>query len=181
MIDYFALKAVAHMDGVPSYIADVPKGATAILVQAEADEKADLDGRIQTILNEIEDLELVVPATFTDKPSEYQAYWNIRKGIFPAVGATRPKGTTALIEDVAFPIETLADALTDLQDLMQRYGYDDGVIYGHALDGNLHFIFSQGFGSKEEVDRYERFIDEVCDVVVNKYDGSLKSGTRHWP
>lgn len=175
MIDYFALKAVQHMDGVPDYIADVPEGATAILVQAESDDQAELESHIATILAEIHDIELVVPATFTDKPSEYQAYWNIRKGIFPAVGATRPKGTTALIEDVAFPIETLADALTDLQQLMQKHGYDDGVIYGHALDGNLHFIFSQGFGSKEAIDRYERFIDEVCDVVVNKYDGSLKA------
>ncbi|WP_415896904.1 FAD-binding and (Fe-S)-binding domain-containing protein [Neptuniibacter sp. QD57_21] len=175
MIDYFALKAVQHMDGVPSYIQGVPEGATAILVQAEADEQEVLESHIATILAEIDDLELVVPASFTDKPSEYQAYWNVRKGIFPAVGATRPKGTTALIEDVAFPIETLADALVDLQQLMQKFGYDDGVIYGHALDGNLHFIFSQGFSSKEEVDRYERFIDEVCDVVVNKYDGSLKA------
>ncbi|WP_415892412.1 FAD-binding and (Fe-S)-binding domain-containing protein [Neptuniibacter sp. PT8_73] len=175
MIDYFALKAVQHMDGVPSYIQGVPEGATAILVQAEADEQEVLESHIATILTEIDDLELVVPASFTDKPSEYQAYWNVRKGIFPAVGATRPKGTTALIEDVAFPIETLADALVDLQQLMQKFGYDDGVIYGHALDGNLHFIFSQGFSSKEEVDRYERFIDEVCDVVVNKYDGSLKA------
>ncbi|WP_415899104.1 FAD-binding and (Fe-S)-binding domain-containing protein [Neptuniibacter sp. QD48_11] len=175
MIDYFALKAVQHMDGVPSYIQGVPEGATAILVQAEADEQEVLENHIATILAEIDDLELVVPASFTDKPAEYQAYWNVRKGIFPAVGATRPKGTTALIEDVAFPIETLADALVDLQQLMQKFGYDDGVIYGHALDGNLHFIFSQGFSSKEEVDRYERFIDEVCDVVVNKYDGSLKA------
>lgn len=175
MIDYFALKAVQHMDGVPDYIADVPEGATAILVQAEADEQSVLEAHIAAILAEIDDLELVVPASFTDKPSEYQAYWNIRKGIFPAVGATRPKGTTALIEDVAFPIETLADALVDLQQLMQNHGYDDGVIYGHALDGNLHFIFSQGFGSQEAIDRYERFIDEVCDVVVNKYDGSLKA------
>ncbi|WP_415901945.1 FAD-binding and (Fe-S)-binding domain-containing protein [Neptuniibacter sp. QD29_5] len=175
MIDYFALKAVQHMDGVPSYIQGVPEGATAILVQAEADEQEVIESHIATILAEIDDLELVVPASFTDKPSEYQAYWNVRKGIFPAVGATRPKGTTALIEDVAFPIETLADALVDLQQLMQKFGYDDGVIYGHALDGNLHFIFSQSFSSKEEVDRYERFIDEVCDVVVNKYDGSLKA------
>ncbi|MCE2028730.1 FAD-binding and (Fe-S)-binding domain-containing protein [Sessilibacter corallicola] len=175
MIDYYALKAVQDMDGVPDYIADVPQGATAILVQAEADERENLERDVATILAEIDDLELVVPASFTDKPEEYQAYWTIRKGIFPAVGATRPKGTTALIEDVAFPIETLADALVDLQNLMQKYGYDDGVIYGHALDGNLHFIFSQGFSNKEEIDRYERFIDEVCDVVVDKYDGSLKA------
>ncbi|WP_026960503.1 FAD-binding and (Fe-S)-binding domain-containing protein [Aliagarivorans taiwanensis] len=175
MIDYYALKVVQHMDGVPEFVANLPQGATAILVQTEAEMLSVLKGQIHTILGEVHDLPLVVPASFTDKPSEYQAYWNIRKGIFPAVGATRPKGTTALIEDVAFHIESLADALTDLQQLMQQFGYDDGVIYGHALDGNLHFIFSQGFGSSEEVARYERFMEAVCDIVVNKYDGSLKA------
>ena len=30
MIDYFALKAVQHMDGVPGYLADIPAGATAL-------------------------------------------------------------------------------------------------------------------------------------------------------
>ncbi|USD68037.1 FAD-binding and (Fe-S)-binding domain-containing protein [Vibrio sp. SCSIO 43136] len=175
MIDYFAMKAVQHMDGVPDFVATVPEGATAILVQTEAEQFVDLEANIENIVSEIEGLELVVPAKFTDKPHEYQAYWSIRKGIFPAVGATRPKGTTALIEDVAFPIDSLAEALSDLQDLMQEYGYDDGVIYGHALDGNLHFIFSQGFGSEQEINRYERFMDDVCNIVVDRYDGSLKA------
>lgn len=175
MIDYYAMKAVQYMEGVPSYVSEVPEGATALLVQAESDSEQDLHKKIQIIKNEIIDLETVVPIDFTEKPEEYQAYWNVRKGIFPAVGATRPKGTTALIEDVAFPIEMLADALTDLQQLMQKHGYSDGVIYGHALDGNLHFIFSQGFGTQEEIERYDRFMDEVCCVVVEKYDGSLKA------
>lgn len=61
------------------------------------------------------------------------------------------KDLTALIEDVTLPIESLADALVELQQLMQQYNYDDGVIYGHALDGNLHFIFSQGFQIDAEV------------------------------
>lgn len=123
----------------------------------------------------VADLELCVPVQFTDRPEEYSQYWQVRKGIFPAVGATRPAGTTALIEDVAFPIETLADALVDLQQLMKKFHYDDGVIYGHALDGNLHFIFSQGFQTEAEVERYRTFMDEVCHMVIDRYDGSLKA------
>lgn len=175
MIDYFALKAVQNMAGVPTYLSDISIGATALLVQVEADDPDTLWQRVSDVQKMIDDLELVVPVQFTDKAEEYSAYWQVRKGIFPAVGATRPPGTTALIEDVAFPIDKLTEALVDLQKLMQEFDYDDGVIYGHALDGNLHFIFSQGFQSDAEVDRYHRFMDAVCHMVVARYDGSLKA------
>lgn len=175
MIDYYALKSVAHMEGVPDYIKAVPHGTVAILVQAENDSIQGLEQDIDAIKTEIIDLPTVVPSMFTDDPTEYAAYWNVRKGIFPAVGANRPKGTTTLIEDVAFPIDSLSSALVDLQNLMQAFDYDDGVIYGHALDGNLHFIFSQGFQTAEDIARYESFMEAVCELVVAKYDGSLKA------
>lgn len=175
MIDYFALKAVQNMEGVPDYLSNIPEGATALLVQVEADGKEQLWQQVADVEKMIADLDLAVPAQFTDQPEEYSAYWQVRKGIFPAVGAMRPPGTTALIEDVAFPIENLTEALVELQQLMQQFNYDDGVIYGHALDGNLHFIFSQSFQSDAEVDRYHRFMDAVCNMVIERYDGSLKA------
>lgn len=175
MIDYFSLKAVAHMDGVPEYVKTLSSGTVAILVQAENHSHQGLQYDIQAIKSEIADLPTVVPTVFTDDPVEYAAYWKVRKGIFPAVGANRPKGTTTLIEDVAFPIDSLSDALVDLQNLMQNYGYHDGVIYGHALDGNLHFIFSQSFQTPAEISHYEAFMEAVCELVIDKYDGSLKA------
>ncbi|GAB2506230.1 FAD-binding and (Fe-S)-binding domain-containing protein [Microbulbifer agarilyticus] len=175
MIDYYSLQAVAHMQGVPDYVKNVPQGTVAILVQAESDTDKGLNTHIATIKKEIADLPTVVPAQFTKDPKEYAAYWTVRKGIFPAVGANRPKGTTTLIEDVAFSIDTLSEALVDLQQLMQRYDYQDGVIYGHALDGNLHFIFSQSFQTADDIARYESFMEAVCHLVVEKYDGSLKA------
>lgn len=175
LIDYYSLQAVADMDGVPSYTKDLPPGTVAILVQVESETAAGLQTNINQVISETTDLPSVVPIHFTDNPTEYAAYWKVRKGIFPAVGANRPKGTTTLIEDVAFPIEHLSAALVDLQQLMQSFGYVDGVIYGHALDGNLHFIFSQGFQTQQDIQRYEDFMEAVCDLVVGKYDGSLKA------
>lgn len=29
--------------------------------------------------------------------------------------------------------------------LAQRFGYHDASCFGHALEGNLHLVFSQGF------------------------------------
>ena len=87
----------------------------------------------------------------------------------------RRTGTTVLIEDVAFPIAKLADATLDLQAILRHHGYHEAIIFGHALEGNLHFVFTQDFGDPAEVDRYARLMDDVCDLVVKKYDGSLKA------
>jgi len=86
----------------------------------------------------------------------------------------RSTGTTLIIEDVAFPVPELAAATLDLQALFRKHGYDDAIIFGHALEGNLHFVFAQDFGRPAEIERYRNFMDEVCEMVVRKYDGSLK-------
>ena len=102
-------------------------------------------------------------------------YWKVRKGTFPSVGAMRRTGTTVIIEDVAFPLASLAAATLDLQALLRKHGYTEGIIFGHALEGNLHFVFTQDFSIQTEVDRYARFMDDICTLVVDKYDGSLKA------
>jgi D-lactate dehydrogenase len=91
------------------------------------------------------------------------------------VGAVREAGTTVIIEDVAFPIESLADGALDLQELFRKHGYDKAIIFGHALEGNLHFVFTQDFNAQAEIDRYEAFLNDVTDMVANKYHGSLKA------
>ena len=75
---------------------------------------------------------------------------------------------------MAFPIERLAEGTVALQNLMLAHGYAEGVIFGHALDGNLHFVFTQAFDDPREVARYGRFMDEVAEMVVKRFDGSLK-------
>jgi D-lactate dehydrogenase len=78
----------------------------------------------------------------------------MRSGIFPTVGSTRPIGTTCLIEDVAFQVDDLPQATADLRALLIKHDYSEAVIYGHALEGNYHFILNQSFDSTSEVERY---------------------------
>ncbi len=116
-----------------------------------------------------------IPVRFTDRPEEYSKYWAIRSGIFPSVGGTRKPGTTCLIEDIAFHIEDLPEATAELQQLIARHGYNDACIYGHALEGNYHFILNQSFSTQAEVKRYEDLMNDIKTLVVDKYDGSLKA------
>lgn len=148
---------------------------TAVLVQTFADSQDELDAHIADINRILEPYPLFVPARFTSDPAEYGKYWAIRSGIFPSVGGTRPLGTTVIIEDVAFHIEDLPEATVDLANMLNEHGYDDSCIYGHALEGNYHFIIAQSFDTPEEVARYRNLMDQVVRLVVDKYDGSLKA------
>jgi D-lactate dehydrogenase len=95
--------------------------------------------------------------------------------MFPAVGAVRASGTTVILEDIAFPVAKLGDAILDLHVLFEKYEYDNAIIFGHAKDGNIHFVVTQSFNSPEEVVRYDKFLREVVELVVDKYDGTLKA------
>lgn len=148
---------------------------TAVLIQTFADSQEELDSNILEIKRILEPFSLFVPAHFTSDPKEYGKYWAIRSGIFPSVGGTRPLGTTVIIEDVAFHIDDLPDATVDLAKMLLEHGYDDSCIYGHALEGNYHFIISQSFDTDEDVSRYRNLMNETVKLVIDKYDGSLKA------
>ena len=150
-------------------------GLTAVLTETKARSAEELRQNISNIECCLADFRTYTPVRFTDKPEEYSQYWAIRSGIFPSVGGTRKPGTTCLIEDVAFHIEDLPEATAELQQLIARHGYEDACIYGHALEGNYHFILNQSFGSDAVVKRYEDLMNDVKTLVVDKYDGSLKA------
>ena len=56
----------------------------------------------------------------------------------------RETGTTVIIEDVAFPVPRLAEATRDLHRIFHQHDYDEAVIWGHALEGNLHLSAPTG-------------------------------------
>ena len=151
------------------------EGLTAVLTMVEAESQHELAEKVKTVTDVLKGFETYGDVTFTTDPEEYGRYWAIRSGIFPTVGGMRRPGTTCLIEDVAFHVEDLAEAVTDLSELLDRHGYDDSCIYGHALEGNFHFIINQSFDSEEEIRRYKDMINDVGELVVKKYDGSLKA------
>lgn len=175
IMDRAALRSVEGKDGMPPYLKDLSETATAVLVETRAVDDATLDKNIATILEKLQHIEPEIPLQFTKDVAEYTSFWKIRKGTFPAVGAVRETGTTVIIEDVAYPIESLADATLELQELFKKYGYNEAIIFGHALDGNLHFVFTQAFDTQEEIARYEAFMQEVAEQVATKYQGSLKA------
>lgn len=156
------------------------KDLTALLLRVTGAGQEDLDANVNRLTDVLRGFSALKGADgdafiFSSDPAVAGKYWAIRSGIFPSVGGMRREGTTCLIEDIAFHIEDLPDATEDLSALLDRHGYDDSCIYGHALEGNFHFIINQSFDSEAEVRRYEAMIRDVAEMVVGKYDGSLKA------
>ena len=178
LLDYKSLSSV-NDPVYAKYLSEVGQqkamGLTAVLTEVKKRTHEEMLAEIVRVKDALAVFDTYIPVHFTDIPEEYSKYWAIRSGIFPSVGGTRKLGTTCLIEDVAFHIEDLPEATADLQQLIARHGYDDACIYGHAFEGNYHFIINQSFNSDAEVSRYEQLMEDVKCLVVDKYDGSLKA------
>ncbi|PHR85594.1 MAG: 4Fe-4S ferredoxin [Colwellia sp.] len=175
LMDRRALASVSNMDGLPDFIKTLDNNVAALLIETRAANAELLGQQVIELESLLADFEQTNAIKFTDIASEYSQLWAIRKGTFPAVGAVRENGTTVIIEDVAFPVERLANAVSDLQVLFEKYHYDEAIIFGHALEGNLHFVFTQNFSTQSEINRYQAFMDDVCQLVAVDYQGSLKA------
>ena len=135
----------------------------------------EMQGSIDKTEKALAEYRTAYPFRFTSDPKECAGFWAIRSGIFPTVGSMRKLGTTCMIEDIAFHIEDLPDAIDEVSALLDKHGYDDSCIYGHVLEGNVHFIINQKLDSEKEIARYKAMLNDIVTLVTDKYDGSLKA------
>lgn len=175
LMDRASLRSVELFPGMPAVVKTLPPLAAALLVEFQENSEVLLAEKVNRFLQFTPELDLLTAPVFSTDYEEQAFLWKVRKGLFPAVGAVRASGTTVVLEDVAFPVDQLGDAIVDLHALFQKYGYDNAIIFGHAKDGNLHFVITQSFNEQSEILRYDRFLQEVVELVVNKYDGALKA------
>lgn len=175
LMDRSALRSVEHVPGVPGIIKSLPPSAAALLIEFQGETEAVVAQQLQALPAIVENIQFLEEPLFSQDAMVQALYWKVRKGMFPSVGAVRARGTTVILEDVAVPVANLGKAIHDLQDLFVKYGYDNAIIFGHAKDGNIHFVVTQKFESDAEIDRYDRFIRDVVHIITAKYKGSLKA------
>ncbi len=175
LMDRASLHAVENMAGMPAIVKTLPEPAAALLIEFQENTVEELEERVKQFLASAPELSLFNDPVFTNDPAEQDFLWKVRKGLFPAVGAVRASGTTVILEDVTFPVEKLGDAISDLHALFIKHNYLNGIIFGHAKDGNIHFVITQSFNTADEIKRYDLFMREVVTMVTGKYNGSLKA------
>lgn len=175
IMDRPSLRSVETLPGAPALLAELPETAAAILVEYQGQTADDIAIFRQAAESLTPSLKLLHDPEFTEDPVHQASLWKLRKGIIPSVGARRPPATTLLCEDVVFPVGSLASGVTDLQHLFSDHGYSEGVVFGHAKDGNLHFLLSQSFNTEAEVSGFGAFMEGLVRLVSGKYDGALKA------
>jgi D-lactate dehydrogenase len=175
LMDRASLRSVEGRPGIPPFVNDLPSAAAAILAEYQAVSPAELEVSEDAFRSAAPRLPLTTPAEFTRDPKRQADLWAARKGLTATIGAMRPSGTSMIFEDVTFPLAHLASGVTDLQALFATHDYPDGIVFGHAKDGNIHFLLSQSFNDAAAVAQYERFTDDLVAMVVDRYDGALKA------
>ncbi|MBE7928906.1 FAD-binding and (Fe-S)-binding domain-containing protein [Pseudomonas saudiphocaensis] len=175
LLDRRSLRSVENMKGMPEWVKALSPTACALLIESRAATQSLLHEQINLIMASIAHFPVEKQVDFSEDPVVYNQLWRIRKDTFPAVGAVRQTGTTVIIEDVTFPVERLAEGVNRLLELLDKHHYDEAILFGHALEGNLHFVFTQGFDDPVQVARYEAFMQDVAQLVAVEFGGALKA------
>ncbi|MGJ6981071.1 FAD-binding and (Fe-S)-binding domain-containing protein [Aestuariimicrobium soli] len=151
----------AHADLLPA----ASPGEAALLVEYQAAEADELAGLLEGAGN---------PRQYTADAARRAGLWSLRKGLYAKVAGARPSGTTALLEDIAVPVPDLARVCAHLTTLCGDRLGQTPVIFGHAKDGNIHFLVTEDFRQPDAVGRQRQFTEGLVDLVLGA-GGTLKA------
>lgn len=168
------IAAAWNMPGTPESWKELPPSAAALLVEMRADDPAQLDEPQERALAILRAASPIEEPRFSRDPAEIEMLWRVREGMQGLLAAMRGPGVSLIIEDVCVPPERVAEAARDLQELLGRHGFLQGMA-GHASAGNLHFLLTPNFGDEADLARYAAFMGDLVELIVDRYDGSLKA------
>lgn len=172
IMDYSCLKATQGMKGIPSEIESVKEGNCALLIQLESNQKEELEQNIATITSLIHSIPTLFPIHFSLEASIQASWWKIRKAILPIAASRRRAGSTVITEDICFEIANFAKGIEQIGELFVKFNFE-GMIFGHALSGNVHFIICPILSLEEEKKRFGEFMEEMIEAVI-----ALKGSTK---
>lgn len=175
LLDATSLKVGQQLTDVPGVVAGLTvENQVALLVEYGAMTQEELEEKWRRGESLLQELSLAEPAGFTTDASVRASLWNLRKGLYASVAGARPQGTTALLEDIVVPVPSLGRTCAGLVDLFEQYAFHDSVIFGHAKDGNVHFMLNEDFSDAGALGRYSAFTEDMVDLVLGEH-GSLKA------
>jgi D-lactate dehydrogenase len=168
------IAAAYNMPGTPESWKELPPTSAALLIESRADDPEVLSAFEAAALEILDGRPVLEAPAFSRETEQIELLWRVREGMQGLLAAVRPPGVTMIIEDVCVPPARIAEGAKDLQALLAKHGFLPGLA-GHASAGNLHFILTVNFGEDAELERYDAFIQELVELIVGKYDGSLKA------
>jgi D-lactate dehydrogenase len=175
LMDATSLRVGQAFDDTPEMIKRLKvKDQSALLLEYQSTNAEELEAQTAAAREVLATLPVEQPVDLASDPALRADLWVLRNGLYTSVAGARKTGTTALLEDVVVPVASLANTCVDLGKLFDDYGYEDSVIFGHAKDGNIHFMIVDRYEGDSAMRRYRDFTEEMVDVVLG-YSGSLKA------
>ncbi|MDE5602782.1 MAG: 4Fe-4S dicluster domain-containing protein, partial [Helicobacter sp.] len=170
---YACLKSVQHLKGVPKEMLQIEEGNCAILIQLEAKTQKILQNNMDFLKPKIQALKTLFGVHFSLDKQEQDSWWLIRKGILPIAAGNRPKGSVVIVEDICFFIEDFTKGIAEILKLFNKHSFK-GIIFGHALSGNVHFIITPNLNDEKENKAFGELMEDLVKVVTN-FQGSIKA------
>ncbi|GAA4556265.1 FAD-binding and (Fe-S)-binding domain-containing protein [Pseudonocardia xishanensis] len=175
LMDAASLRVGKSFADCPPEVARIAVDAqAALLLEYQATSREELTGLVEAAGPTLAGLRTADPVELTTDDAVRGPLWKLRKGLYATVAGARPPGSTALLEDVVVPVPALAETCRSLAALFDRYRYSDSVVFGHAKDGNIHFMLTDRFETDEQLGRYRDFTEDMVDLVLG-HGGSLKA------
>lgn len=173
LMDYACLKSAQHLGDIDKRILNVKQGQCTLLVQLEDSTLKDLESKINTISQALKVAPSLFGENFSTDEKQMASWWKIRKGLLPLSASLRPSGSIVITEDICFEIESFAQGIEEITRLFAEFNFE-GIIFGHALSGNVHFIITPNLNDKDESARFGAFMEAMVDSVLS-LGGSTKA------
>ena len=173
IMDYACLDSAKGLENAPRELGQIESGACAILVQLESSTQKELDSKIAYISKELESVPSLFGVHFSSDEKLMASWWKIRKALLPLAAGSRPSGSIVITEDICFPISTFAQGIDSITKLFEKFNFQ-GIIFGHALSGNVHFIITPNLNDEKESQAFGEFMEAMVDSVIS-LQGSTKA------
>ena len=174
-MDYASLLTSTYLKNPPIQKTNIPENSAGLLIEYEDNHLEQLHDKVGHVSHFIHSASGYLSGHFIENDLERQKLWNLRKGLYPTVGAIRRSGTSVITEDIAVDSSQLGNAVMGLLDIFNNTNTQDAVTFGHAKDGNIHFVASINLEDQKSIDQYEQLIDEMAELTIGKLNGSLKA------
>ncbi len=168
LIDYERKK---HMDA--EGIRELPDGDGWLVVVMGAQQKDELDRKVDELTKAFADLENPPTATVLTSAPAREKLSKMRED---ALGATAwvpgAHSNWPGWEDAAVPPDRLGDYLRDFSALLEEFDYGATALYGHFGQGCVHCRIPFDLTTARGISTYRRFIHQAAELVA-RYGGSL--------
>jgi D-lactate dehydrogenase len=177
LMDVACLRVLQRDPAAPAFLRDAYLTTeAALLVELHDSGPATLPQRIAVTEERLSNVDAIATTGFLTDPTTRRPLVDLRRGLYARVAGERPSGTTTLMEDICVPLDRFAATLADLDRLFDKHGYGipNVPLFGHAKDGNIHFLLGEDFSQPSGLLRYRKFTRDLARTVLGR-GGILKA------